>query len=368
MSIPKLNVQSQLGCYTVRFSEDLLFLKALAALPNVVLIVDGNVARFYAKELACTFGDLPIYLLHAEECKKNLREVQNIYTWIISNFSAKKNLTLVSIGGGITQDITGFVASTLFRGIAWHFVPTTLLAQVDSCIGAKTSLNFGRSKNLIGTFYPPRCIYVSSAFLSTLNALDMASGYGEILKFLLMRQLEEGKGLMTHKRLLGLKDSKGKLTRLVRECLVIKRSFIEGDEFDQGRRNLLNYGHCFGHALESASTYYVPHGVAVNVGMVFANIAAAQRGFFPLESVLAFSRTINLPVLHQVQRPRDYRAETLLCNAKNDKKRTGNDLALVMPSANGLRKVTDFTEHEFRNALAILADLLFDKKGKHTTS
>ena len=105
----------------------------------------------------------------------------------------RKNMNLISIGGGITQDITGFVASSLYRGINWIFVPTTLLAQVDSCIGAKTSLNFNHYKNLVGTFYPPSEIHIYPEFLKTLTKEDFYSGVGEMAKLHLMNGEEDTK-------------------------------------------------------------------------------------------------------------------------------------------------------------------------------
>lgn len=361
MSIDDLTVRSRLGDYPVRFYDSFEFLSTLAALPNSVVIIDKRVLELYPDALRIAFGDRPVYALDAVEEKKTLEEAGRVYQWVLENFNAKRNINLVSIGGGITQDVTGFVASTLFRGVAWSFVPTTLLAQVDSCIGGKTSLNFGNRKNLLGTFYPPLAVHIFPAFTKTLSQLDLFSGYGEAAKFFLMRKFESGEPLETtvaelREIVAGGSGSAG----VIRECLNIKRGFMEEDEFDRGRRNLLNYGHCFGHALESASRYYVPHGIAVNIGIVFANLAAASRGLLPQQNVDAITREINLPLLVQKQRPADYDEMVLLENMKNDKKRTGNALPLVVPMAGGLVKLDDFSELEFRLVLDKLRVLVFN--------
>lgn len=360
MSADALTIRSRLGDYPVHFRTDFGFLSQLASLPNPVVLIDGNVLRLYEEPLRAAFGERPIYALEATEEHKTLDETARICQWILDHFKAKRNIDFISIGGGITQDVSGYVASTLFRGVGWDFVPTTLLAQVDSCIGGKTSLNFGSRKNLLGTFYPPRAIHVAPAFTRTLSHLDLFSGYGEVAKFLLMRAFESGEPLSAVSvHLAAIVKGEAALAFLIRDCLNVKRSFMESDEFDRGRRNLLNYGHCFGHALEASSDYYVPHGIAVNIGIIFANLAAAARGMISAEETDLITREINLPLLVQAQRLEDYADDDLLENLKNDKKRTGQALPLVVPTAGGLVKLDDFTEHEFRHTLGELKKVLF---------
>lgn len=363
MNADELNIRSRLGDYPVRFHRDFDFLPKLAALPNPVLIVDKRVLELYRDILRAAIGANPAYAFDAVEENKTLEEAGRIYQWTLDNFNAKRNISLISIGGGITQDVTGFVASTLFRGVSWNYVPTTLLAQVDSCIGGKTSLNFGSRKNLLGTFYPPQIVHLAPAFTRTLSQLDLHSGYGEVAKFLLMRRAESGEPLeTTAAELRSIVAGGGGSPSVIRECLNVKRSFMEADEFDRGRRNLLNYGHCFGHALEASSRYYVPHGIAVNIGIIFANLAAANRGLMSRESVDEITHKINLPLLIQQQRPDDYSAEVLLANLKNDKKRTGNALPLVVPMTGGLVKLDDFSESEFHATLNKLLALIFSTR------
>ena len=212
-----LTIRSRLGDYPVRFAAgDFGFLDELAALPHPVLLADRKVYDLYREHWIGAFGDRPVYLLEAREENKTLEQAADIYEWIIDRFAARKNLNFISVGGGITQDVSGFVASTLFRGVAWHFVPTTLLAQVDSCIGGKTSLNFRHHKNLVGTFYPPRAVYIASRFTETLSPLELAGGYGEIIKFLLMRRFEMHNGEDVAGRLAAIVRSPARLPALIR--------------------------------------------------------------------------------------------------------------------------------------------------------
>jgi 3-dehydroquinate synthase len=199
------------------------------------------------------------------------------------------------MGGGIIQDVTAFSASIIYRGVDWAFFPTTLLAQTDSCIGSKTSINLGDKKNLVGNFYPPADVFIDTAFLSSLTIDDIKSGIGEILHYYiyaanpLIDELIRDYGLVIKDRNL--------LARYIRESLKIKKSVIEGDEFDRGERNKFNYGHTFGHALESVTDYAIKHGHAVTVGMDMANFVSVKMGFMPPETFrnLHEKLSVNLP-------------------------------------------------------------------------
>ncbi|MBR2642100.1 MAG: 3-dehydroquinate synthase [Lentisphaeria bacterium] len=354
-----LNIHSNIRNYTAEIHTDYSFLDQLAELPNAAVLVDRKVYDLYTEIITKRFPEEKIFLFDATENNKTFDAASEIYTWLITKFAARKNLNFISIGGGITLDVSGFVASTLYRGIQWYYVPTTLLAQVDSCIGSKTSLNFKQFKNLLGTFYPPHKIYINPDFHKTLSELDRSSGLGEIIKFLLMEGFEKQDISGIAERMQKITESSEQLADVICSCLNIKRSFMENDEFDTGRRNLLNYGHCFGHALESASGYYVPHGVAVNIGIIFAGFIAVSKGALTAEQHRYITRDICLPFLVQQQRSSDYDAERLLNNLKNDKKRTGNGLPMVYPVQDGLCKTLDLTEEEFQNALADLKKILF---------
>ena len=315
-----LTIHSRISDYRVNLCENLDFLDHLAQIPEAALLIDRNVYNLYNDRINAAFGDRKIFLFDALEENKNLDSAAEIYTWLTENFTAKRNLNFISVGGGITQDVSGFVASTLYRGINWYFVPTTLLSQVDSCIGGKTSLNFGNKKNLLGTFFPPEELFIYPEFQRTLTDLDRFSGFGEIIKFCLMDGLEKGDITGIPARLKLIKDSEKYLNEAVYYSLNVKRSFMENDEFDRGRRNLLNYGHCFGHALEGASGYKVPHGIAVNIGIMFANIIAVMRGRIDSQLSDFIRDGICLPFVFQKQLPEYYCEDALLNNLKNDKK------------------------------------------------
>ena len=167
----------------------------------------------------------------------------------------------------------------MYRGVDWIFFPTTLLAQGDSCIGSKTSINFGKFKNQVGGFYPPVNIYIDLAFLATLKDIDIKSGLGEMCHYYIVAGEED---FMRYKREydFALSD-KNVLAGIIARSLEIKKGYIEIDEFDQKERQVFNYGHSFGHAIESLTDYRIPHGIAVSYGMDMANFISVKLDYIP---------------------------------------------------------------------------------------
>ena len=291
------------------------------------------------------------------EEKKNIAMVQELYDRLIEK-SAKRNMTLISIGGGIVQDVTGFLASTLYRGIKWVFVPTTLLAQADSCIGGKTSLNYKAYKNLIGTFYPPTAIFIDTKFLLTLKDLDFYSGLGEVIKLFVIGGEKSTKGILEWMPALRVRNEEA-LEKAVYGSLLIKKSYIEDDEFDSGRRNMLNFGHCFGHALEAASDFGIPHGQAVVLGMVLANIVARERNLLAKDTEQYLLNKLFLPSLIKNAKLHSIKPDQIIDGMKKDKKRTVLDLPLVMLTDSYLMtRVSDLKEQEVNSALSELSRIM----------
>ncbi len=268
-----------------------------------------------------------IYILRAGEETKTLQTCQELISILISS-GFKRNHKLVAVGGGITQDITSFTASVLFRGIGWKFFPTTLLAQADSCIGSKTSINFSNTKNLLGSFHPPEQIICCTEFLKTLPRNDIKSGIGEMLHYYIYADsslLED----MTREYNKLVENPCELMGRYIEESLSIKREMIQRDEFDKGERRVFNYGHTFGHAIEALSNYEVSHGLAVTIGMDIANYVALKNNIIDEETYLYFHKHLknNLtPYYIDNDRIEDY--YNLLMK---DKKNTDSDIVCILP-------------------------------------
>lgn len=240
------------------------------------IVVDENVSQLIPGNLNNdAFHGKVIKIKATEEQKSYLALAPIIEKLIEGGF--KKNHRLIAIGGGITQDITAFIASIMYRGVDWFFFPTTLLAQGDSCIGSKTSINFGKYKNQIGNFYSPKEIFIDLSFLETLDDRDFISGIGEMAHYFLVAGEKDFQNY--RKSYIRIRSDPDVLRDIVLRSLEIKKSYIEIDEFDKNERQVFNYGHSFGHAIESLSDYMIPHGVAVSIGMDIANFMSVKYGY-----------------------------------------------------------------------------------------
>lgn len=343
-----MKISSKIKGYTVEV-VDSIFLKAESIRKDsqkYFFLIDEGLYAIYKKQIDTFVADSPRVIIPAEENSKSLASLIPVYRKLFEN-GFRRNDSLFTFGGGVLQDISGFIASTIFRGVKWIFIPTTLLAQADSCIGAKTSINFDSWKNQIGTFYPPDLIYIDTDFTATLKKPDFYSGLGEIIKVHLMKDRGSFELLTDY---LSSKDlhQKNVLTQMILNSLEIKKTYFADDELDKDRRNFLNYGHCFGHALESASNFEISHGEAVLLGIGLANLLSLKRGIL---------KDSGFTKIEKVIRPyfRDFDFESISSGKiieylKKDKKITGNKMVMILLKGIGdLVKAEDIEEEEIKS-------------------
>lgn len=322
-----MTVSSSIRDYKVVFTETMDFISECESIKDRYYVIDKKVWDLYRTSFE-SLDAQSVFILPVSEEAKCFDTVMTVYDALMK-CSAKRNMTLISIGGGIVQDISGFVASTLYRGINWIYVPTTLLAQADSCIGSKTSLNYQGYKNLIGTFFPPTKIYLNTAFLTTLEAEDFYSGLGEVIKLYMMGGEPSTAAFIKEIPKIKQRD-RSALTKAIREVLHIKLQYIQEDEFDTGRRNLLNFGHCLGHAVESTTDFLIPHGQAVLIGILFANLIAKNRGLMSKGRYEFLNRELILENICVKRSAIVFNTDQIFEAMKKDKKRVGEGLALIM--------------------------------------
>ncbi len=320
-------IQSHMKEYEVIIEPDYSFFEDLKKRQNALWVADKIVYDLYKETLFADIDESRLVLLDAIEEKKTMETVLAICDKF-TMLSAKRNALLISIGGGIIQDITGFVANILYRGIQWVFVPTTLLACCDSCIGSKTSLNYKQFKNLLGTFYPPDKLHICSDFFKTLTDIDFKSGLGEVVKFNVMSGMT-GVDRIEQKIDLLLARNTDTLNQFVERSLLFKKPYIENDEFDKGERIYLNFAHTFGHAIESVSRFRVPHGSAVAIGMLIANYISVRRGIFDAE-VAKRIEAVCLKILTLHLDPAYFRLDGIIQAIRNDKKQISESLTAVL--------------------------------------
>ncbi len=313
--VTDLIVQSHRGPYRARFLPAFAGLEHGLA-PGEHLLIDARVADLYADPLAAALAGRSVLRIDATETNKSLERFPD-YTLHLIEHGVRRSHRLVVVGGGILQDIGAFLAATLLRGLPWRFYPTTLLAQADSCIGSKSSINVGRYKNQLGTFTPPEDIVISMEVLDTLPEPDVRSGIGEMLKVHIISGWDDTRAIIAdYPRLLSDRDA---LARTLRRSLEIKRIKVEVDEFDEHERLVMNYGHTFGHAIESATDYRIPHGIAVSIGIDLANFTSWRLGLLDQATYDALHPTIaaNYRGFEHVAIPRERFFDALAKDKKN---------------------------------------------------
>lgn len=228
---------------------------------NVYIITDTNVSKYYLKPLTENLSkkfNVKSVIVKAGEESKSFNGYQKVLEELIK-LDIRRNELLIALGGGVIGDLTGFVASTIYRGIPYIGIPTSLLAQMDSSIGGKTGIDFFERKNIVGAFKQPLLVLIDPNTLKTLPKEEFSNGMGELIKH----------GAIGNKKLFDLLKDKPKIDEeIIYESLAVKKKVVEEDEFDQGNRMILNFGHTFGHVIELKYGY--KHGEAVSLGMLMA--------------------------------------------------------------------------------------------------
>jgi 3-dehydroquinate synthase len=289
----------------------------------------------WGKKLAAKAGSrarLRAILFDDSEPAKRLATVEEIARALI-RLGADRQATLVAVGGGVVGDVAGFAAATYLRGIRLVQVPTTLVAQVDSAIGGKTGVNLPEGKNLVGAFYPPELVVADPNLLSTLPHRQYRSGLYEVIKYAVITDRKLFDFLARHMLALLRRDSAA-LEYVIPCCIRIKAHIVEKDEREGGLRQILNFGHTLGHALETATGYKkFLHGEAVGYGMMFATLLAlSARRLKSMDAAAILQMILSVGPLPRVPAIPGPVLRSLLLS---DKKVRGGNVRWVLPSATG---------------------------------
>jgi 3-dehydroquinate synthase len=327
-NLSNLKIESSFGSYWIRFQDI-----DPKEYPDSYFLVDQMI-----KDLVYLPPERTIYV-EAIESKKNLISVEEVVTELSLKGMTKNNQLLV-IGGGFLQDIGTLVASLYMRGVDWTYAPTTLAAMGDSCIGGKSSINTSAVKNLIGNFYPPREVIINVSFTSSLPEIEVLAGLSEIIKICYARSFSNFEQCTRLLKAWELTKCEEHLLSVVKLSLESKKYFVEKDEFDRGIRKHLNFGHSFGHAIESTTNYKIPHGVAVMLGMMAATkhpMSQENGNTKSLENWIKWSCKFMGSEIKKDLQDLDYAvfAEAL----SKDKKNTSQNLVLILPDVDGLKIV-----------------------------
>lgn len=324
----EINIESKSENYSVSIGEEL---------DSVVEQFDAIVAdQFFSEHLLL---GKPAYWVHSVETRKNLNEVEAICAFF-QEIGLTRNSRVLALGGGIIQDLVTLAASLYMRGISWAYIPTTLTGMMDSCLGGKSSINVGKTKNLVGNIYPPSHIFVNTQFLNTLDAQSLTSGLAEGVKIAFARGEADFYNFVNNHSSTCPSNDKD-TQRLIGLSLSAKKWFIEVDEFDKAERQLLNFGHSFGHAFEAASNFGVQHGLGVALGVIAAcSHPEAIESPNSIELVKYCSGLVSrhLEIVKSAYELSNW--EVFALSLKSDKKNTEDSLVLILPKEEGrLEKV-----------------------------
>lgn len=312
---------------------------------RVIIITDAIVAPLYLEPLTQSLKRADIkatpFIIPAGEASKSFAQYEQLAEDILKLKITRKD-TLIALGGGVIGDLTGFLASTLLRGIPFVQIPTTLLAQVDSSVGGKTGINTKYGKNLVGAFYQPLKVLIDVDVLTTLPKRELLAGYAEVVKYGLIDQPEFFGWLQENGTKIISGDQTAQIHAIATSCRA-KATVVAEDEKEQGRRALLNLGHTFGHALEAECGYdgRLLHGEAVATGMVLAFQLSVKMGLCPADTVEPITdhlKAVGLATnIKAVSRATDvtFTAQQLTDHMGRDKKNEGQDIVFILAEGIG---------------------------------
>ena len=284
---------------------------------RALIVTDEHVAPLYLEEVRTAlrpcFRELHELVLVPGEEHKNTDSIAEIYAAAIGA-SFDRNDVFVALGGGVIGDMTGFAAATYMRGIRFIQIPTTLLSQVDSSIGGKTGVDFRAYKNMVGAFHMPSLVYSNVATLQSLDAIQYASGMGEVIKHALIKSRDYFDYLNAHQAELEARDM-AVLMETVYQSNLIKRAVVEVDPTEKGERQLLNFGHTLGHAIEKCSNFSYSHGQCVAFGCLAAMHISGTMTAAEVDSIERLMAAVGLEA-----RCRAMDQEEILQATRKDKK------------------------------------------------
>ncbi len=300
---------------------------------KILIITDDGIPKKHIKKLidAIKSREVNVFSIKNGEKSKSLSTYQKILNKLFELKFDRSDI-VIAFGGGVVGDIAGFSAATYMRGIKFIQIPTTLLAQVDSSVGGKTAINVTQGKNLVGAFYNPSLVVISTYFLNTLSDEEYKSGLGEVVKYALIGN----KRLKTFieknsKEIINRKESVLKI--IIEESIKTKSKIVTKDEKENGIRAILNFGHTFGHAIEAHNNFKnITHGAAIALGMVIASKLSYFEGHisdYQLDNIVNLIASIGLNTDHS-----KYKYTQLEKYIKSDKKIKDGKLNLILINKN----------------------------------
>lgn len=295
---------------------------------KAAIVTDSTVVHLYEetvrKSLTEAGFSVCTFVFPTGEASKNIHTLSHLLEFLAKEEMTRTDL-IVALGGGVTGDLAGFGAAVYLRGISFVQIPTTFLAAIDSSVGGKTAVDLEAGKNLAGAFYQPKLVLCDTDVLQTLPEVVFADGIAEALKYGVL-----GDAALFEKIAGG--DFRQDLEEIIETCVSMKRDVVEEDEFDTGKRQLLNLGHTFGHAIEQKSHFQMTHGHAVAIGMHLIAKAAEAKGIAEKGTAAAIAKALEQ---NQLPKETEFSPAEVAEGTLRDKKRRGGTISFVFPKKIG---------------------------------
>ena len=336
--------------YNIIIGKNLLeeaggFIRKAAGGQRAAIVADTNVAELYGDRLARSLLQNNYRTVHYVfphgESSKNAETFLSLLSFLAEEKFSRRDI-VIALGGGVTGDLAGFASACYMRGVPFVQIPTTLLAAVDSSVGGKTAINLASGKNLAGAFYQPSLVICDVSLLSTLSEEVLCDGSSEVIKY----------GMIADQALFYSLETPihTQFEEIIIRCVEIKRDIVSEDEFETGKRKLLNFGHTIGHAIELLSEYQTSHGHAVAAGMAIITRAAYRMGLCGeqcLSALLKLLKQYTLPVNTL------YKPDSLVRACLSDKKRDGETLSIIFPLETGNCMIKEIPFKELETVIAL---------------
>lgn len=306
---------------------------------KAAIVTDSTVVHLYEetvrKSLTEAGFSVCTFVFPAGEASKNIHTLSHLLEFLAKEEMTRTDL-IVALGGGVTGDLAGFGAAVYLRGISFVQIPTTFLAAIDSSVGGKTAVDLEAGKNLAGAFYQPKLVLCDTDVLQTLPEVVFADGIAEALKYGVL-----GDAPLFEKIARG--DFRQELEEIIETCVSMKRDVVEEDEFDTGKRQLLNLGHTFGHAIEQKSHFQMTHGHAVAIGMHLIAKAAEAKGIAEKGTAAAIAKALEQ---NQLPKETEFSPAEVAEGTLRDKKRRGGTISFVFPKKIGACEIVKIPVEE----------------------
>ena len=330
MSKIKIEINNEPIKYDVKLTDKISDEISYVKDKKCLVITDNNLNDLYKNEInkICkNFKESYKLILKPGEESKNIKTLKKIYNKLLNN-NFNRNDYIISFGGGVIGDIAGLVAATYKRGINFIQIPTTLLAMVDSSVGGKTAVNYKGYKNMIGTFYNPELVLISTNYLSTLTKREFLNGFVEVIKTAIIGE-DKIFDLIKDKSYEEIKDNKEIVNKIIKLSILFKSNIVKEDLYDNNIRKILNFGHTIGHVLEVNKNMNYKHGEAVALGIKFASFFSVYKNLLNRKE---YDKIINVIKRYELsnQLKIDIKFKEIINALKQDKKITNDKIPLIL--------------------------------------